>query len=88
VREIYATYTDAEDLIHIGAFSPGSSKRIDGSIALIDRIQNFLIQPIRQRSALAQTVGSLKEIADSWDHLLSEKPAEAAKKKIKPKALP
>jgi hypothetical protein len=76
-------------LIHIGAFSPGSSKRIDGSIALIDRIQNFLIQPIRQRCTFAQTVKQLQEIADSWDQLLSEKPAaETMKKKAKPKALP
>lgn len=86
VREIYATYTDAEDLIHIGAFSPGSSKRIDGSVALIDRIQNFLIQPIRQRCTFDQTIKQLQEIADSWDQLLTEKPAtEALKKRPKPK---
>jgi len=71
IREIYATYTDAEDLINIGAFSPGSNKRIDGSVALIDRIQNFLIQPIRDRTDFQQTVENLTDIARSWDHLLS-----------------
>ena len=81
MREIYATYTDAEDLINIGAFSPGSNKRIDGSIALIDRIQNFLIQPVRQRSTFEQTVKQLQEIAGSWDHLLAEEPAAGAGKK-------
>ena len=38
---------DAEDLINIGMFSAGSNARIDGSIALIDKIRNFLIQPMR-----------------------------------------
>ncbi len=71
-REIYATYTDAEDLINIGAFSPGSNKRIDGSVALIDRIQNFLIQPIRERSSFDDTVNRLSDIAQSWDQLLSD----------------
>lgn len=73
-REIYATYTDAEDLISIGAFSPGSNKRIDGSVALIDRIQDFLIQPIRQRGSFDETVSSLTDIAQSWDSLLSDGP--------------
>jgi flagellum-specific ATP synthase len=70
-REIYATYTDAEDLISIGAFSPGSNRRIDGSVALIDRIQDFLIQPIRERSGFDETVKRLSDIAQAWDHLLS-----------------
>jgi len=71
-REIYATYTDAEDLISIGAFSPGSNRRIDGSVALIDRIQNFLIQPIRERSSFEETVKGLSDIAQAWDRLLSD----------------
>ena len=75
-REIYATYTDAEDLISIGAFSPGSNKRIDGSVALIDRIQNFLIQPIRQTSSFNDTVTQITDIAKSWGALLNDEPAK------------
>lgn len=70
IREIYATYTDAEDLINIGAFVPGSNKRIDGSLALIERIQRFLIQPIRQRSRFVDTCHELISIAEAWDQLL------------------
>ena len=70
IREIYATYTDAEDLINIGAFSPGANKRIDGSMALITRIQDFLIQPIRQPSAFEQTVEQLLSITQAWDQML------------------
>jgi flagellum-specific ATP synthase len=72
LREIYATYADAEDLISIGAFSPGSNRRIDGAIALIEHIQRFLIQPVRNRSAFEDTVDQLRGIAAAWDQLLSE----------------
>ena len=71
LKEIYATYVDAEDLINIGAFSPGSNRRIDGAIALIDRINSFLIQPIRQRTGLEETVRQLKEVTQAWDKLLN-----------------
>jgi flagellum-specific ATP synthase len=71
LKEIYATYIDAEDLINIGAFSPGSNRRIDGAIALIDRISNFLVQPIRQRTDYDETVRMLRSITQSWDELLN-----------------
>jgi flagellum-specific ATP synthase len=71
LREIYATYADAEDLINIGAFSPGSNRRIDGAIALIDKIRNFLIQPVRQRTIFSDTVGQMVNITKAWDRLLT-----------------
>lgn len=71
LREIYAIYNDAEDLISIGAFSPGSNRRIDGAVTLIDRIRDFLIQPIRERTAFDETVRRLTTITRSWDELLN-----------------
>jgi hypothetical protein len=41
-------------------------------VALIDRIQNFLIQPIRERSSFDDTVNRLRDIAQAWDQLLSD----------------
>jgi flagellum-specific ATP synthase len=70
LKEIYATYIDAEDLINIGAFSPGSNRRIDGAIALIDRINSFLAQPVRQRTDFKETVRQLTAITQSWEKLL------------------
>ncbi len=70
LKEIYATYIDAEDLINIGAFSPGSNRRIDGAVALIDRINSFLAQPVRQRADFKETVRQLTAIAQSWEKLL------------------
>ncbi|MDD5135147.1 MAG: FliI/YscN family ATPase, partial [Phycisphaerae bacterium] len=70
LREIYATYTDAEDLINIGAFSAGTNRKIDGAIALIDKINNFLTQPVRQKSEFNQAVKMLRQITESWNGLL------------------
>jgi len=71
LKEIYATYMDAEDLINIGMLSAGSNARIDGSIALIDRIRNFLIQPMRQKTPFNETVQQLLSMTTVWDQLLS-----------------
>jgi len=71
LREIYATYIDAEDLINIGAFSPGSNRRIDGAIALIDKIGNFLIQDVKTKNEFSDTVSQLSAITKSWDELLN-----------------
>jgi flagellum-specific ATP synthase len=72
LKEIYSTYTDAQDLINIGAFSPGSNRRIDGAITLIDKINSYLIQPVRQRTGFEETVRRLVGITQSWDKLLEE----------------
>jgi flagellum-specific ATP synthase len=71
LKEIYAIYIDAEDLINIGAFSSGSNRRIDGAIALIDRINSFLIQAIRERTDFNETVRQLTAITQFWNELLS-----------------
>lgn len=46
MRALMAVYKDAEDLIHIGAYVKGSSKRIDEAINKIDAINDFLCQGI------------------------------------------
>ncbi len=73
LREIYAIYIDAEDLINIGAFSSGSNRRIDGAIALIDKINSFLIQPVRDRTDFRETVRRLTAITNSWHELLGDR---------------
>ena len=70
-KEIYSTYIDAEDLISIGALSPGSNRRIDGAVALIDKIRNFLIQPVREKNDFEETVKRLSAISQAWDKLIN-----------------
>jgi len=69
-RAIYATYQNAEDLINIGAFAPGSNRRIDKAVSLIDRVNEFLIQSVGTRSSFEETVKRLCEITQSWEFLM------------------
>jgi len=71
LKEIYATYLDAEDLINIGVFSFGSNKRIDGAIALMERLRAFLVQQVRNRTPFDETVRQLTDITDVWHDLVS-----------------
>ncbi len=54
-RSILATYTDAEDLINIGAYARGSNPQIDFAISKIDLINNFLQQRFDESTSLSQT---------------------------------
>jgi flagellum-specific ATP synthase len=71
LRAIYATYRGAEDLINIGAFAAGSNRRIDTAISLIDRLNEFLVQPTGEPTALERTVSWLDEMTADWDLLSS-----------------
>ncbi len=73
LKAIYATYSNAEDLINIGAFSPGANRRIDKAVSLIDRVNEFLIQPLGDRYPLEETLRRLGEITASWDTLLGDR---------------
>jgi len=77
-RAIYATYRGAEDLINIGALAPGANRRIDRAVGLIDRVNEFLVQPTGTRTDFQDTVRLLSEITASWDFLLDTEPAGAA----------
>lgn len=46
LRETLATYKEAEDLINIGAYKPGSNARIDKAVRLIDPVNDFLKQHV------------------------------------------
>ena len=47
MKNILAVYRDAEDLINIGAYRPGSNKEIDFAIEKIDAVNEFLRQGTR-----------------------------------------
>ena len=42
LKNVMATYTEAEDLINIGAYKSGSNKNIDYAISKIDKVNEFL----------------------------------------------
>ena len=62
IRSLQATYQEAEDLINIGAYSPGSNPEIDQAIAKNPAIRAFLRQGVMERATLADTVAMMKQL--------------------------
>lgn len=62
LKEVIATYRDAEDLINIGAYEPGSNPQIDYALDHIEEINEFLQQGINESTGYDQTIQHLKEI--------------------------
>ncbi len=59
VREILATYKEAEDLINIGAYVEGSNGKIDYAISQIEAIIDFLRQGMNDSVDLERTIEEL-----------------------------
>lgn len=62
VRDVLATYKDAEDLINIGAYVPGSNPRVDFAISKIEGVRHFLRQGIYETSSYEQTLAKLMSV--------------------------
>lgn len=62
LREIIATYNDAEDLINVGAYKAGANPKIDRAIKLIEPINEFLRQKTDDHSNMNQCIRTLSQI--------------------------
>jgi len=65
--ELLAVYRESEDLINIGAYVKGSSKKVDEAIGKIEEINAFLKQNVNDRSAFDQTVTALGRLMGETD---------------------
>lgn len=62
LKNILATYREAEDIINIGAYKPGSNKAIDRAIAKIDDVNEFLTQDVDEKYDFSREVELLREV--------------------------
>ncbi len=62
LKNVLATYQEAEDLINIGAYKSGSNKNIDYAIEKIDQVNEFLLQETHDKF-------SFEEILDMMEHI-------------------
>jgi flagellum-specific ATP synthase len=62
VREILATYREAEDLVNIGAYSPGSNARIDHALSKIEEVNSFLRQGVHEAFDYETTLQQLEAL--------------------------
>jgi len=59
VREWLATIRDTEDLVSVGAYTPGSTPRIDAALERREALKTFLCQPADTSCAYAAGIAAL-----------------------------
>ena len=63
VRDLMATYREAQDLIQVGAYVPGSDAKVDASIRAEPLIDMFLRQSVTEPTPFDQTMGAMLQLA-------------------------
>ena len=67
LKNVLATYNEAEDLINIGAYKKGSNKNIDYAISKIDAVNAFLMQQTDERYSFEEELKMLFDIFSDYD---------------------
>ena len=62
LKNVMATYNEAEDLINIGAYKRGSNASIDYAIDKIEAVNQFLRQDVYEKVAFEESVERLKAL--------------------------
>ena len=62
LKNVMATYQEAEDLINIGAYKAGSNNNIDYAIEKIDQVNAFLCQSTEDKFDFDEVVGALEQL--------------------------
>lgn len=62
LKNVMATYNEAEDLINIGAYKAGSNKNIDYAVSKIDEVNTFLMQGTDEKFTFDEEIDMLKQI--------------------------
>lgn len=62
LKNVLATYNDAEDLINIGAYKSGSNPNIDYAIEKIEAVNAFLMQSIEEKFDFEESVKMMEEL--------------------------
>ncbi len=60
LKNVLATYAEAEDLINIGAYKNGSNPSIDYAISKIDAVNQFLCQDVDEKFEFEDSISMLK----------------------------
>lgn len=62
LKNVLATYNEAEDLINIGAYKKDSNPNIDYAISKIDDVNSFLCQGTEEKFTFEETVQMLEDL--------------------------
>ncbi len=62
LKNVLATYQEAEDLINIGAYKKGSNNNIDYAIEKIDSVNEFLLQETHDKFSFEEILDMMEQI--------------------------
>lgn len=62
LKNVLATYNEAEDLINIGAYKNGSNPNIDYAIEKIEAVNSFLMQMVEDKFTFEESVRMMEEL--------------------------
>jgi flagellum-specific ATP synthase len=63
VRELLSVFEEAQDLINIGAYKPGSNPKVDWALKYVEEVDSFLKQGVTESFSFDDTVGQLLKLA-------------------------
>jgi flagellum-specific ATP synthase len=64
LRNLLSLYTANQDLISIGAYKSGTNPALDKAIACIDKINDFLQQPVNEKHSFEETLQLMTEAVE------------------------
>lgn len=62
LKNVLATYSEAEDLVNIGAYKAGSNPAIDYALSKIDAVNEFLVQDVYEKLDFSEIVERLEAL--------------------------
>lgn len=65
LKNVLATYNEAEDLINIGAYKSGSNPEIDYAISKIQAVNQFLRQGVDEKFTFEETVSLMEQLFET-----------------------
>ena len=65
MKNVMATYNEAEDLINIGAYKRGSNASIDYAFEKIDAVNQFLCQDVYEKVAFEESLVRLEALFEN-----------------------
>lgn len=67
LKNVLATYAEAEDLVNIGAYKAGSNPSIDYALSKIDAVNEFLQQDVYEKFSFEESIQRLEELFPEED---------------------
>jgi flagellum-specific ATP synthase len=83
VRRVFAVWSDMEDLVNVGAYTPGANVEFDVAVKMKPVIDEFLRQAIREQAPFDATCDRLRELATQIQALREKLTTEASQAAMK-----